>query len=97
MRILLSFALAILLGFTSLNAFAKEENQLLRSMPIDNDYKTFLDKNEERLNEDFNRKNTFQTSVRGLKVRGVYNSQEEAEETGNARRCVPPLVLAGPS
>jgi len=62
------------------NAFAKEETELLRSMPIDNDYKTFLDKNEERLNEDFNRKNTFQTSVRGLKVRGVYNTQDEAEE-----------------
>ena len=65
---------------TDFNAFAKEETELLRSMPIDNDYKTFLDKNEERLNEDFNRKNTFQTSVRGLKVRGVYNTQDEAEE-----------------
>jgi hypothetical protein len=62
------------------NDFTKEEVELMRSMPVDDDYKTFLDKNEERLNEDYNRKNAFQTSVRGLKVRGVYNTQEEAEE-----------------
>ena len=62
------------------NDFTKEEVDLMRSMPVDDDYKTFLDKNEDRLNEEYNRKNAFQTSVRGLKVRGVYNTQEEAEE-----------------
>lgn len=62
------------------NDFTKEEVELMRSMPVDDDYKTFLDKNEDRLNEEYNRKNAFQTSVRGLKVRGVYNTQEEAEE-----------------
>jgi len=62
-----------------LNEFAKEENEKLQSTPIDDDYKTFLDKNEERLSEKFNLKHSFQTSVRGLKVRGVYNTQEEAE------------------
>jgi len=32
------------------------------------------------MNEKFNREHSFQTSVRGLKVRGVYNTQEEAED-----------------
>lgn len=31
------------------------------------------------MNEQFNRAHAFQTSVRGLKIRGVYPSQEEAE------------------
>ena len=35
--------------------------------------------NEDKLNEEFNRKHEFQTSVRGLKLRGVFNTQEEAE------------------
>ena len=38
-----------------------------------------MDKNETKLNEEFNRKHEFQTSVRGLKLRGVFNTQEEAE------------------
>jgi hypothetical protein len=38
-----------------------------------------MDKNEDKLGEQFNRSHAFQTSVRGLKLRGVYNSQEEAE------------------
>jgi hypothetical protein len=32
------------------------------------------------LNSQFNREHAFQTSVRGLKIRGVYNTQEEAED-----------------
>jgi hypothetical protein len=46
---------------------------------VEDDYKNFLDKNEDKLNEAFNREHSFQTSVRGLKVRGVFSTQEEAE------------------
>ena len=38
-----------------------------------------MDKNEDKLNEKFNREHSFQTSVRGLKIRGVFSTQEEAE------------------
>jgi hypothetical protein len=62
-----------------LNDFSKEEESKLKEDTVEDDYKTFLDKNEDRLNEIFNRKNSFQTSVRGLKVRGVFPTQEEAE------------------
>ena len=44
------------------------------------DYQTFLDKNEDRLNEQFQREHAFQTSVRGLKNRGNFPTQEEAEQ-----------------
>jgi hypothetical protein len=45
---------------------------------IDELYETFLDEHQNRIEEEFNRRNDFRTSVRGLKVRGVYNTQEEA-------------------
>jgi hypothetical protein len=34
--------------------------------------------NEKRLEEEFHAKNSFQTTIRGLKVRGSYGSQDEA-------------------
>lgn len=81
-----------------LNEFAKEENEKLQSTPIDDDFKTFLDKNEERLSEKFNLKHSFQTSVRGLKIRGVYNSQEEAELRCKKLREIDPNhdIFVGP-
>jgi hypothetical protein len=59
--------------------FLKEEESKLKSVSVEDDYKNFLDKNEDKLNEAFNREHSFQTSVRGLKVRGVFSTQEEAE------------------
>jgi hypothetical protein len=38
-----------------------------------------MDANEEKLDKAFNEEHQFQTSVRGLKVRGSYPSQQEAE------------------
>ena len=45
-----------------------------------------------------NRKNAFQTSVRGLKVRGVFSSQEEAEERCKKLRDIDPNhdIFVGP-
>jgi hypothetical protein len=61
--------------------FVKEEETKLKADAevVENDYKTFLDKNEERLNQEFNKKHQFQTSVRGVKIRGVFSTQEESE------------------
>lgn len=62
------------------NDFVKEESDKLKKSGIEDDYKNFLDKQEEKLNEQFNRDHAFQTSVRGLKIRGVFNTQDEAEK-----------------
>lgn len=61
------------------NEFVKEEDTKLKSASVEDDYKNFIDKNEDSLNEKFNREHSFQTSVRGLKIRGVYSTQDEAE------------------
>ena len=59
--------------------FAKEEDAKMKESSLEEDYLNFMDKNEDRLNDKFNREHAFQTSIRGLKVRGVFPTQEEAE------------------
>ena len=58
--------------------FVESERTTLKKT-VEDDYKTFTDNNEERLEKAYSEKNKFQTSVRGLKVRGVFPSQQEAE------------------
>jgi len=61
------------------NEFCNEEETKLKAESQVLDFQTFLDKNEDRLTKRFQKENAFQTSTRGLKVRGVFGSQEEAE------------------
>jgi len=61
------------------NDFVKEESDKIKKSGIEDDFKNFIDKQEEKLNEQFSRDHAFQTSVRGLKLRGCFPSQEEAE------------------
>ena len=63
----------------NLKDFTENEKESLLKSDIENDYKTFLDEHEEKLAEEFGRRHEFQTSVRGIKVRGVYATMEEAE------------------
>lgn len=59
--------------------FIKEEHDNINKSRLEDDYKTFLDQNEEELENAFNTKNNFQTSTRGIKIRGVYPTMDEAE------------------
>jgi hypothetical protein len=59
--------------------FVKEERETLSKSNMTDEYKTFLDNNETELDKSFNRLHNFQTSTRGLKIRGSYPSMEEAE------------------
>ena len=61
-----------------LEEFVTEERDIIHSS-LEGDYKTFLEQNDERLENLFNAKHEFQTSLRGLKLGGNYPSQEEAE------------------
>ena len=59
--------------------FVKEERTNITSLTIEDEYKTFLDNNEEDLEKRFGVEHNFQTNTRGLKIRGVFPSLEEAE------------------
>lgn len=73
-----------------MNDFCKEEKGKLFTSSLEDEYKTYLDANEEKLEKEFNEENKFQTSVRGLKVRGSYNSQQEAEMRCKTLREIDP-------
>ena len=80
------------------NDFVKEEGDKIKNIGVEDDYKNFVDKHEEKFNEQFNRDHAFQTNVRGLKVRGVFSSQEEAENKCKALRKQDPNhdIFVGP-
>ena len=90
------------LDFDKMNSdfqdFMNSEKDNLVNTSVQDEYKNFLDANEDRLNDDFNMQNNFQTSVRGLKVRGSYSTQEEAELRCKLLREVDPNhnVYVGP-
>lgn len=62
-----------------LEEFVKEEKDNLHKTTLDDEFKNFTDAHEEKLEEKYNNSYGFQTSTRGLKIRGVYPTQEEAE------------------
>jgi len=78
--------------------FVKEEKDKLLETTIEDDYKNFLDTYEEQLDTEFNRVHNFQTSTRGLKVRGSFSTQEEAELRCKMLREIDPNhnVYVGP-
>lgn len=78
--------------------FVKEERDAIVSSSIEDDFKTFLDKEEDELEKQFNIKHNFQTTVRGFKSRGHFASQEEAEMRAKLLREVDPSfdIFVGP-
>lgn len=90
------------LTFDALNAdfqeFCKDEKDKLCVSSLEDDYKNFVDSNESSLDDKFNTLHKFQTSVRGVKIRGCYPTQEEAELRCKMLREVDPShdVYVGP-
>jgi hypothetical protein len=78
--------------------YMKTENDTLTESHVSDEYKNFLDANEDRLHDEFNKEYNFQTSTRGLKIRGTYSTQEEAELRCKLLREVDPNhnVYVGP-
>jgi hypothetical protein len=78
--------------------FVNEERENIINSSIEDDYKTFMDKNEDEMEKQFNIKHNFQTSVRGFKSRGNFPTQEEAEMRAKLLRETDPSfdVFVGP-
>ena len=62
-----------------LEEFVKSERDNIVNSNMSDEYKTYIDNNEVRLQAEFDKANEFQTSTRGVKIRGVFPSQGEAE------------------
>jgi hypothetical protein len=61
-----------------LEGYVRKNQAEIKETTIQEAYEDFLYKNGSRLEEEFYAKNNFRTSVRGLKIRGVYGNQAEA-------------------
>src|SRR6056300_1372128 len=61
-----------------LQSYCKE--QKLKFEEVYSKYQDFIYKYEDKLQRDFDEQNDFQTSVRGLKVRGVFDTRQAAED-----------------
>jgi len=78
--------------------FCEIEKQNLQAFVTKDDYRSFLDKHEDELAEAYANEFSFQTNTRGLKIRGVYASQAEAEGRAKMLREFDPNfdVYVGP-
>lgn len=83
---------------TDFQEFVKSEQKDLVVTTINDDYKNFLDAKEDDLEKEFNEKYNFQTNTRGVKIRGCYSSQQEAELRCKMLREVDPNhdIYVGP-
>jgi hypothetical protein len=81
-----------------LKDFVKEEKENLNKTSMQDEFKTFVDNNEDELQKKFDIAHNFQTSTRGLKIRGSYPTQEEAELRCKMLREIDPNhdVYVGP-
>jgi len=78
--------------------FVKDERDTIINSSIEDDYKNFMDKEEDDLEKKFNIKYNFQTSTRGFKSRGNFATQDEAELRAKLLRETDPYfdVFVGP-
>jgi len=78
--------------------FVKDQKGKLFNTTLDDEYKTYVDNNDEVLDKSFNEQNSFKTNVRGLKIRGCFPSQQEAELRCKMLREIDPNhdVYVGP-
>lgn len=54
-------------------------------------YADYLYREEETIGKEFDKTNDFQTSVRGVKIRGVYDTLEEAQTRGQVLQKIDPV------
>jgi len=62
-----------------LQTFIKENEKDMKDTKLKEAYDDYLYKNRTKLEEQFSEQNNFHTSVRGLKIRGVFSNRAEAE------------------
>jgi len=61
-----------------MSTYVKSKVADFREGTVKEDFETFLFKNRKRLDDEFFAKNDFRTTVQGVKVRGVYDTYNEA-------------------
>lgn len=63
----------------TIRAIKEQYSEIFDSATLTEDFKFFTSNNGDTLQKDFNEQYDFQTNIRGIKVRGVYESVQEAQ------------------
>lgn len=71
--------------------FVKENAKDITSTKIKDNYDDFIFAQGKKLEDDFFAKNDFQTTIRGLKVRGSYSTQQEASARAKRLQDLDPI------
>lgn len=74
----------------SLEKFVKANMNDFKDTTIQENYETFLFKNRKKLDDEFFAKNNFRTTIRGLKIRGSYDSYDEASHRAKSLQKLDP-------
>jgi Family of unknown function (DUF5832) len=74
----------------ALEKFVKSNMNDIKDTTIQEDYETYLFKNRKKLDDDFFAKNNFRTTVRGLKIRGCYDTFDEASHRAKSLQKLDP-------
>mgnify|MGYP001269349137 CR=1 FL=1 len=61
------------------NKLNLDNNLNLDYKSVKNEYENYMVEHKDKIDKDFNEEHSNQTSVRGIKIRGVYDSYQEAE------------------
>ena len=69
-----------------LQSYCKDQNLDLDD--VMKKYNDYTYKYQDELQKDFDERNKFQTNIRGLKVRGTYNTREEAEKRAKSLQSI---------
>lgn len=67
-------------------ALRERHDYLATDGALEGEYRLFADMNSQRLESEFYEKNQFRTSIRGIKIRGVYDSVKEAQKRAETIR-----------
>ena len=59
-------------------AYCRKNQKEIKQTQIQTEYDDFMFKNEQKLEDEFHAMNDFKTTIRGIKVRGVYATEAEA-------------------
>jgi hypothetical protein len=83
---------------TDFNSFVESEKEKITTLNCSDDFKSYLDKHESKLEAEFNKLHNFQTNIRGIKIRGCYEFQHEAEMRCKLLREIDPShdIYVGP-
>lgn len=62
-----------------LEDYIRDNSMTFKEENVEEEYKTYLMKNQDTLDQKYLEENSFQTSIRGVKVRGTYEFMQEAQ------------------